>query len=145
MGASLPLLATSCGGSLEIVQDGVTGLLHTPPTNNTAAHEELVSHLMAVDRRTAEGRELGERLGAAGCRSVHAEFRPQHFLAAAEALIRRVAVAAAAADAAAAAGLGAAPGEGLTLEAAAALPSGWASAFMPDPANQARVLGRDMR
>lgn len=103
----------------------------------------LVEHLLQLDRRTAEGRQLGQELGSAGCRRAQAEFRPQMFLAAAEALIRQVATSAATAEAAAEAGMGAAPWEGLTQEAAAGLPSGWAAAFMPDPRNQARIQGAD--
>lgn len=144
-GASLPLLATACGGSLEIVQDGVTGLLHPSPSAGEASDAALVDHVLRLDRRTAAGRVLGEQLGAAGCRRVHAEFRPQMFLSAAEALVHQVADSAAAADAAAATGMGVSRGGGLTPEAATGLPSGWASAFMPAPANQALVRGRDMQ
>ena len=144
MAASLPQLATSCGGTLEVVQDGVTGLLHPPPSAGEAADGVLLEHILRLDRRTAEGRALGERMGTAGCRRSHADFMPQPFLDASEALLRQVADGAAAAEAAAA-GMGAAPGDGLTPGAAALLRSGWAAAFMPSPANQARVVERDMR
>ncbi len=145
MAASLPQLATACGGTLEVVQDGVTGLLHPPPSAGAASDAALLEHVLRLDRRTADGRALGERLGTASCRRVHAEFLPQQFLDASEALLRQVADGAQAADLAAAAGEGVAPSEGLTAGAAAMLPSGWAAAFMPSPANQARVVQRDMK
>ncbi|KAI7843914.1 hypothetical protein COHA_002456 [Chlorella ohadii] len=145
MAASLPQLATSCGGTLEIVQNNVTGLLHPPPSAGEAADAQLLQHILRLDRRTAAGRALGERMGIAGCRQVLTDFLPRQFHDSAEALLRQVADAAAAADMAAAAGQGAAPGDGLTPGAAAMLPSGWAASFMPSPANQARVVQRDMR
>lgn len=145
MAASLPQLATSCGGTLEIVQHNVTGLLHPPPSAGEAADAQLLEHILRLDRRTAAGRALSERLGIAGCRQVLTDFLPRQFHDSAEALLRQVADAAAAADMAAAAGQGAAPGDGLTPGAAAMLPSGWAASFMPSPGNQARVVQRDMR
>lgn len=145
MAASLPLLVTACGGPLEIVQDGATGLLHPPPSAGEAADKMLLEHMLRLDRRTAAGSALGEQLGAAGCMRLHAEFGLHQFLEAAEALVRHVADGAATAEAAAAAGTGATPSEGLTPGAAGQLPSGWAAAFMPAPRNQARVLGREMR
>lgn len=145
MVASLPLLATACGGTLEIVQERVTGMLHPPPSAGEAADAVLLEHMLLLDHRTARGRKLGRRLGTAGCRRVHAEFMPQQFMDNVEALLRQVADKAATAEAAAAAGLGAAPSEGLTPGAAKSLRSGWAAAFMPTPVNQARVVQRDMR
>lgn len=67
MAASLPLLVTACGGPLEIVQDGVTGLLHPPPSAGEAADKMLLGHMLRLDRRTAAGCALGEQLGTAGC------------------------------------------------------------------------------
>ena len=144
MAASLPQLATSCGGTLEVVQDGVTGLLHPPPSAGDAADAVLLEHILRLDRRTADGRALSERLGTASCRRVQAEFLPQQFLDASEALLRQVADGAAAANLAAAARQQAVPSEGLPPGAAAMLPSGWAASYMPSPANEARVVPRDM-
>ncbi len=145
MAASLPQLATTCGGTLEIVQDDVNGLLHPPPSAGEGADAMLLDHILRLDRRTAAGRALGAQLGVAGCRRVHAEFLPQQFLDASEALLQQVADGAAAASVAAAAGLEAAPGQGQAPGAAALLRSGWAAAFMPSPANQARVVQHDMQ
>jgi glycosyltransferase involved in cell wall biosynthesis len=145
MAASLPLLATACGGTLELVQEGVTGLLHPSPSTGEASDAALLQHILRLDRRTAAGRTLAERLGAAGCRRTHSEFLPRQFLSTVEALLQQVAGTAAVANAEAAAGLGVAPSEGLTPGAAGPLRSGWAAAFMPTPANQAQVVQRDMR
>lgn len=145
MAASLPQLATTCGGTLEIVQDDVNGLLHPPPSAGEAADAMLLEHILRLDRRTAAGRALSEQLGTAACQRVHAEFLPQQFLDASEALLRHVADDTAAADLAAAAGQGPVPSQGVTPGAAAMLPSGWAASFMPSPANQARVVQRDMQ
>lgn len=143
MAVSLPLLATSCGGSMEIVQDGITGLLHPTPIAGAVSDVALVEHMLQLDRRMPAGLTLAHRMGEAGCRRVLAEFSPVQHFAAAEALVRQVAdAAAAAADAAAAQGPNAG---GLPLEAAALLPSGWATAFMPEPAIQASVKALDLR
>ena len=39
MAMSLPLLATSCGGSKDIVVDKKTGLLHPPPDQEAVSGE----------------------------------------------------------------------------------------------------------
>ena len=109
------------------------------------ADDALVEHIFRLDRRTAAGRALAEQLGAAGCRHVHAEFRPEMFLSAAESLIHEVADAAAATEQAAVSGWhGIPPAEGLAPEAAAGLKSGWATAFQPDPRTQAHVKAADL-
>lgn len=145
MAASLPQLATSCGGTLEVVQEGVTGLLHPPPSAGDAADAMLLEHILRLDRRTADGRALSERLGTASCRRVHADFMPQPFLDASEALLHQVADGAAAAEVTAEARQQAVPSEGLPPGAAAMLRSGWAASHMPSPANQAWVVPRDMQ
>ncbi len=89
MASSLPQLATSCGGTLEIVQHNVTGLLHPPPSAGEAADAQLLEHILRLDRRTAAGRALSERLGIAGCRQVLTDFLPRQFHDSAEALLGR--------------------------------------------------------
>jgi hypothetical protein len=142
MAVSLPLLATSCGGSMEIVQDGVTGLLHPTPIAGAVSDVALVQHMLLLDRRTPAGLSLSHKMGEAGCRRVLAEFSPLQHFAAAELLVRQVADAAAAAEAARSQGPTA---EGLLSVAAALLPSGWATAFMPEPAIQAQVQALDLQ
>lgn len=143
MAASLPLLATRCGGTVEIVADVTTGLLHSPPGTEEAADVELVDHILRLDRRTTDGRQLGQQLGAAGCRRVRANFAPGGFFSGVEMQLRQVATVAAAA-AAASDGPGSVPPEGVPKHAGMALPSGWASSFMPDPRSQARVKNAEM-
>ncbi|KAL4427811.1 hypothetical protein ABPG75_001900 [Micractinium tetrahymenae] len=173
MAASLPVISSRNGGSQELVVDGITGLIHPPPSASTASTAALTAHMLRLDRRTAAGRQLAAAMGTAACRRAHSVFAPQDFHAAVDAAVRRVAEAAALADAQSAASAGAgmvrpassvagpdssaggaasdgpqlavggsrALAEGLTPEAAAILPGGWAAGFGSDPRNQALVKG----
>lgn len=67
MAFGLPVVATRAGGTLEIVQDGETGLLY--PVGD-AGQAELQSHLSAL----RADRGLAVRLGEAGRRRAAAEF-----------------------------------------------------------------------
>ena len=63
----LPVVATRAGGTLEIVQDGKTGILY--PVGD-AGQSELQSQLSAVQA----DRRLAARLGEAGRQRAAAEF-----------------------------------------------------------------------
>ena len=65
MACETPVVASAVGGILEVVEDGVTGLL-VPP----ARPDELAAAL----RRVLENPELGRRLGRAGRRRVEERF-----------------------------------------------------------------------
>jgi glycosyltransferase involved in cell wall biosynthesis len=65
MAHARPVVATSVGGTPEVVVDGETGLL-VPPRDSTA--------LAAAIRRLLDDRELAQRLGDAGRRRVEEHF-----------------------------------------------------------------------
>jgi type III pantothenate kinase len=65
MACETPVVASGVGGILEVVEDGVTGLL-VPPARP--------AELAAALRRVLENPELGRRLGRAGRRSVEERF-----------------------------------------------------------------------
>jgi glycosyltransferase involved in cell wall biosynthesis len=63
---ALPLLAPLCEGSLEILKDGVTALLHKDPLDVSG----LAANLIALDTRTASGALKAQDMGRAGCEAL---------------------------------------------------------------------------
>jgi hypothetical protein len=63
MANALPLLAPLCEGSLEILKDGATALLHKDPLDVSG----LAANLIALDTRTASGALKAQDMGRAGC------------------------------------------------------------------------------
>lgn len=72
MAFGLPVLGTACGGTQEIVVDGVTGLLH-PPGNE--GESVLAAHILELLKNRSRAAALGE----AGYRRVAAEFTDARF------------------------------------------------------------------
>lgn len=72
MAFRLPVLGTACGGTREIVADGVTGLLHPP---GSAGQSTLAAHILEL----MNNRKRASALGEAGFRRVAAEFREGRF------------------------------------------------------------------
>lgn len=72
MAFRLPVLGTACGGTREIVVDGVTGLLHPPGNEGKSA---LAAHILDL----LNDRSRAAALGEAGFRRVAAEFTEARF------------------------------------------------------------------
>ena len=66
MAAGLPVIATGTGGTPELVEDGISGIL-VPPANPIALASGIIKLLGSI--------ELRERMGAAGCKLVNENFR----------------------------------------------------------------------
>jgi L-malate glycosyltransferase len=63
MAAALPVVASAVGGSLEVIEDGVTGLL-VPPADPVAlgnAVARVLEDTVLAQRLARNGRELVER------------------------------------------------------------------------------------
>ena len=78
MALGLPVVAPAAAGPLEIVEDGVSGLLYAPDDAPAAAESVL---------RLIRDRELARRLGAAGRARVAERFSLERQLAGIEALL----------------------------------------------------------
>ncbi len=70
MAASKPVVATSLGGSLEIIEDGVTGFL-VPPDNSELLAERIV--------KLAQDKSLRERMGKSGRTRLEEKFTIKQF------------------------------------------------------------------
>jgi glycosyltransferase involved in cell wall biosynthesis len=77
MGAGLPVVATAAGGTLDVVVDGVTGLL-VPPRDATA--------LASALERLIHDPNLRRTMGAAGRRRAQEFFSAQHMVERTQAL-----------------------------------------------------------
>lgn len=66
MAAGLPVVATATGGTPELVEDGISGIL-VPPADPTALAGALIQLLGSV--------ELRDKMGKAGYKLVHENFR----------------------------------------------------------------------
>lgn len=128
MAMSLPLLATSCGGSKDIVVDRKTGLLHPPPDQEAASDAALARNILLLDSRTSAGRQLARSMGKAGCERVHAVFHPTRFPNEMEEQLLSIA---------AGAGSGAKAGSMQQL-------STWQASFMPSATDAAPVMARSL-
>lgn len=71
MAAAVPVVATRIGGTPEMIEDGVTGLL-VPPRDSAA--------LASAIRRVLEDHELAARLGQAARRQVAEDFSLEHMV-----------------------------------------------------------------
>jgi L-malate glycosyltransferase len=80
MAQGLPVVAPALGGPLEIVEDGVTGLLFRPGDAGHAAESVL---------RLVRDPELARRMGSAARRRVEAEFAEARQVGATRKLLRR--------------------------------------------------------
>jgi glycosyltransferase involved in cell wall biosynthesis len=81
MAFKLPVLGTNAGGTLEIVEDRVTGLLHRV---GAAGQEELAENICVL----ARNRENGIAMGEAGYRRVRDRFTRPRFDAEFDGLLR---------------------------------------------------------
>lgn len=82
MAAHTPVVGTSSGGLLEIIQDGVTGLLYEP-----GDHEALVDQV----ERLLLDRNLYESISRSARRSVVARFDADRYVSEIERIIKKVA------------------------------------------------------
>jgi glycosyltransferase involved in cell wall biosynthesis len=78
--ANRPVIAAAGGGALEIIEDGVNGLL-TPPGNATA--------LAAAMHRLLSDSELAVSLANAGARTVRTRFTLETYVAAVNVILEK--------------------------------------------------------
>ncbi|HSH92805.1 MAG TPA: glycosyltransferase [Roseimicrobium sp.] len=83
MAFGLPVLATAAGGTIEIISDGETGLLH--PVGD-AGLETLAANI----RRLVQDQALAKRLGAAGRKHAEEHFSAHRFFREMDGVIKKI-------------------------------------------------------